>query len=31
MTCLNAPTAIILDDFEFNLAAAELREFGKLS
>jgi GTP:adenosylcobinamide-phosphate guanylyltransferase len=31
MTYLNAPTAIILDDFESNLAAAELREFGKLS
>lgn len=31
MTYLNAPTAIILDDFEPNLATAELREFGKLS
>ncbi|MFT5609653.1 MAG: hypothetical protein ACI9WC_001538 [Arenicella sp.] len=31
MRCLNAPTAIILDDFESNLPANELRELGKLS
>lgn len=31
MNYLNAPTAIILDDFESNLPAAELRELGKLS
>ena len=31
MSYLNAPTAIVLDDFEPNLAAAELRELGKLS